>query len=80
MVSSPPKIVSRTLQRVGPGVHRHRVLRRAGDAEVVRGDAVADDQVVVADPDPVVTDDLTGLVIDADDRGAAKPDACRAGR
>ena len=68
------------LQRLGAGVHRHRVLGCAGDAEVIGGDPVADHQVVEVDPYPVVADHLLGIVIDSDDGGAPEAYAVVLGR
>ena len=67
-------------QRLGPGVHRHGVLRRARDAEVVGRDPVADDQIVEADPKAVAADHLALIMIDADDLRAAEPHAVVPGR
>ncbi len=53
-------------KRVGPGVERQRVLGRTGDAEVVRGGAAPDQQIVVGDGPAVGQPQVLGLEVEAD--------------
>ena len=62
------------LERVHPGVHRHGVLRGSRNTEVVRGNPVADDQIVETDPESIVTDHFVPIMINADDLSSSEAD------